>query len=506
MKKRNINIFDTTLRDGAQATEQNVGIFERKAIGEGLIELGVNVIEAGFASASKVDFETIKYLAKKSSDTNTHIASLSRAVEFEIDKSWEALKFAKNPIIHTFISTSNIHMKEKLNMSRTQVYKSAVNSVRYAKQIMNGKGKVEFSLEDATRTDKEFIAKVVEGVIDAGADIINLPDTVGYAQRGEIKDMIEYLKFKVPKINTVQISVHCHNDLGQATANSLEGILFGANQVECTINGVGERAGNSAMEEIVASIVTRLDIYGDFTTSIDTRKFGSLSKIVSEFFNMKVQPNKAIVGNHAFKHMSGIHQDGVIKNNTTYEIMTPEDFGWSENDRFEITQSSGRAGYRKVLSNLGFNLTDDELIKIYTMGQEHITKYNSIDERILACMLTDKIRKPKIHYTLENFQIVTGSNLIPTANVTLSNGNKTSRSVQNIEGPISSLYHAIDDAVGCELEIDDFIIRSLGKGKSAVGETILTVKNKDRIVYGWGLDNDIVTSAAKAYMSALNKL
>ena len=459
MGKNEINIFDTTLRDGAQATEQNVGIFERKAIGEGLIELGVN-----------------------------------------------ALKFAKNPIIHTFISTSNIHMKEKLNMSRTQVYKSAVNSVRYAKQIMNGKGKVEFSLEDATRTDKEFMAKIVDGIIAAGADIINLPDTVGYAQRGEIKSMIEYLKIKVPKINPVQISVHCHNDLGQATANSLEGILFGANQVECTINGVGERAGNSAMEEIVASIITRPDIYGDYFTSIDTRKFGSLSRIVSEFFNMKVQPNKAIVGNHAFKHMSGIHQDGVIKNHATYEIMKPEDFGWSDNNRFEITQSSGRAGYKKVLSNLGFNLTDDELIQIYTLGQEHITKYNSIDERILACMLTDKIRKLEKKYTLENFQIVTGSNLIPTANVTLKNGHKTSRSVQNREGPISSLYHAIDDAVGCELEIDDFCIRSLGKGKSAVGETILTVKNKDRIVYGWGLDNDIVTSAAKAYMSALNKL
>jgi len=513
--KERITIFDTTLRDGEQSPGASLNIKEKLEVAKQLERLGVDVIEAGFPISSPGDFEAVKLVSRKI--RKPVIAGLARATKKDIDVCWDAIEQAKNPRIHTFIATSDIHLKYKLRKTREEVLKEAVAAVKYAKRFTEN---VEFSAEDAVRTDPDFLCRVVEATIEAGATTINIPDTVGYALPEEFGRIVRAVIERVPNSDKATFSVHCHNDLGLATANSLEAIFSGARQVECTINGIGERAGNASLEEVVMALRTRKDLL-PFYTNIETREIAKTSRLVSKLTGIIVQPNKAIVGANAFAHEAGIHQDGVIKERLTYEIMTPESVGLGGR-RLVLGKHSGRHAFRKKLQELGHKLATNEVEKIFQQFKLLADKKKEIFDEDIEALVEDQVSVIPEVYKLEYINVTTGNRVVPTATVGLSklvSPGKVARS-QVLEeascgdGPVDAAFRAIDRITKIKCRLIDYSLKSVSVGKDALGEVTVKIspvpggraQEMKKIMTGRGTSTDIIEASAKAYINALNRL
>ncbi len=499
-EKEKVFIFDTTLRDGEQSPGASMNMQEKFRLAQQLIKLQVDVIEAGFPIASVGDFDCVKNIADHIK--GAQIAGLARANVKDIDTAWEALKKGENPRIHTFLATSDIHLKYKLKMNRDQVLDLATSSVRHAAKYTSN---VEFSAEDATRSDLDFVCRVFEAVIDAGATTLNFPDTTGYALPDEFAGQIRYVMENVRNIDKAILSVHCHNDLGLAVANSLAAINAGARQVECTINGIGERAGNTAMEEFVMALRTRADQV-NVRTDIVTEHILASSRMVSSITGMVVQPNKAIVGSNAFAHESGIHQDGVLKERTTYEIMNPCDIGLNKGN-LVLGKHSGRHALKDRLKSLGYDsLTDDELNRVFLRFKELAdVKKEMFDEDLEAILLDEVVSIPET-YQLLSLGAMSGNQTMPTAAVKLLVDGKEVKDAVIGVGPIDSAFRTIAKLTGTTSKLLYFAVSSITGGTDAQGEVLVRVEGDGKIVVGQGVDPDIITAAAKAYLKALNRL
>ncbi|MFZ5969300.1 MAG: 2-isopropylmalate synthase [Bacillota bacterium] len=493
----NIFIFDTTLRDGEQSPGVSLNVNEKVAIAKQLARLGVDCIEAGFPIASPGDFEAVKAIAE--SVSGPIIAGLCRTHEQDIKRAWDALKGAEKPRIHTFIATSPIHMKYKLQKSPDEVLKSAVRGVEFSKSFTND---IEFSAEDAFRSDLSFLCEVVEAVIAAGATTVNIPDTVGYATPWEFGEFIKAIRTRVPNIHQAKISVHCHNDLGLAVANSLAAIQYGASQVEVTINGIGERAGNAALEEIVMALYTRRN-YLHRETNIHKEEIYRTSKLISTLTGMHVQPNKAVVGKNAFAHESGIHQDGVLKERETYEIMNPEMIGIHGNNLI-LGKHSGRHAFKVELKRLGYELEGEDLDRAFKRFKELCDRKKDIlDEDLIALVDTEVLKGPET-YEFSYIQILSGSNITPTATVGLLVNGALKETAVCGKGPIEATYQAINHIVSEEVRLEDYAINSVTAGRDAQGEVVVKISYKGKTFTGRGISVDIIESSARAYINAIN--
>lgn len=496
---RKIKIFDTTLRDGEQSPGASMNVDEKIQVAKQLKKLGVDIIEAGFPIASPGDFEAVNRIAKEVK--GIVVAGLCRARDEDIEIAAEALKPAEQKRIHTFIATSDIHLKYKLRMDREQVIQSAVRAVKKARQYTDD---VEFSAEDATRSDWDYLCKVTEEVIKAGATTVNIPDTVGYTIPQEYGDLIEYLMNKVPNIDKATISVHCHNDLGLAVSNSLAAILKGAGQVECTINGIGERAGNAAMEEIVMALKVRNDFF-KADTNIVTQEIYRTSKLVSKITGMMVQPNKAIVGANAFAHEAGIHQDGVLKERTTYEIMRPQDLG-IPSSKIILGKHSGRHAFKTRLEELGFSLTEEELNRAFERFKKLADQKKYIFNEDLEALVSDEVLRISEIYQLVELEVSSGTNKKPTAKVKMKiNGDEKEIKISG-DGPVDAVYKAITALTDSQAELNKFEIKAITGGTDALGEVTVILEEGGHTVRGHGSDTDIIVASAIAYINALNKL
>jgi len=495
-----IIIFDTTLRDGEQAPGASLNAAEKLEIAQALAGLGVDVIEAGFPISSNGDFESVKQIARLIK--GPVICGLARAIKTDIDAAYEAVKYSKKPRIHVFLATSKIHMQYKLKKAEEEILRLAAESTRYAKKYCVD---VEFSPEDATRTERGFLFRVVEAVIAAGATTVNIPDTVGYTEPEEYGALIRGIKENVPNIERAVISVHCHNDLGLAVANSLSAIKNGARQAECTINGIGERAGNASMEEVVMSIRTRRDVFPDVITGINTVNIHKASRLVSKLTGFAVAPNKAIVGANAFRHESGIHQDGVLKERSTYEIMRPEDVGFSGSG-IVLGKHSGRHALNERLKELGFNLDSVELEKVSGRFKALADKKKNIFDDDLISIVEDEIKLVKPVWRLESFVINSGTHVKPNAEVVLKYKNKKLSAKSAGDGPVDACFKAVDKITGTKGELQDYRIEAVTKGKDALGEVSLKLKSKGKVVTARGSSTDIIESSVRAYINALNKI
>ena len=498
--KDRVLIFDTTLRDGEQAPGASMNEKEKMEIAHALERLGVDIIEAGFPVISKGDFNSVKSVAKHIK--NCIVCGLARCIKKDIDAAAEALHAAKHGRIHVFLATSKIHRQFKLKMEPDEILKLAVESVRYAK---NKSADVEFSPEDASRTEKEFLYKILEAVINEGATTVNIPDTVGYAMPNEYGQLIVDIKNNVPNIDKAVISVHCHNDLGVAVANSLAAIRNGARQVECTVNGIGERAGNASMEEIVMSLRTRSDIYDGCFTKIKTQEIYRASRLVSKFTGFVVAPNKAIVGNNAFRHEAGIHQDGILKERSTYEIMRPEDVGFTGTG-LVLGKHSGRHAFKVRLKTLGIELNDAQLNKAFARFKNVADKKKQVFDEDLIAIVEDEAKFVTVTWDLVSLATTSGTNISPKATVILKSKAKKIQKVSSGDGPIDACYKAIDAITKMKGELLDYSIQSVTRGKDALGEVTIKVKFKDRKVIGHGASVDIIVASAKAYLNAINKV
>lgn len=493
-----IYIFDTTLRDGEQSPGVSLNADEKLEIARQLARLGVDVIEAGFPIASPGDFAAVKKIADNVK--GPVIAGLCRANYKDIDRAWEAVKGAESPRIHTFIATSDIHLKYKLNKTREQVLEQAVEAVRYARKYCSD---VEFSAEDASRSDLDYLALVVEKVIEAGATVVNLPDTVGYAVPDEFGLFIKSICERVPNIHKAIISVHCHNDLGLAVANSMAGIMNGARQVECTINGIGERAGNAALEEIVMNLYTRKSFYQK-ETRINYREIYRTSRLVSTLTGMPVQPNKAIVGQNAFSHESGIHQDGVLKERSTYEIMSPELVG-VKSSNLVLGKHSGRHAFRERLKELGYNLTEEELEKAFIKFKDIADRKKEINDDDLEALVNEQVRAIPERFSLEYLHISSGTSIVPTATVKLNIEGNILEAASTGDGPVDAACHAVDKITDIYGKMVDYKLNSISGGKDALGEVIAKIEIDGKLYTGRGLSTDIIEASVKAYINAINK-
>jgi 2-isopropylmalate synthase len=494
-----IKIFDTTLRDGEQSPGCSMNLQEKIQMAKQLELLKVDVIEAGFAIASQGDFISVKEIAKNVK--NCTVASLARALPKDIDCAWEAVKYAEKPRIHTFIATSDIHMKYKLKMRPEEVLENAINMVKYAKKYCED---IEFSAEDATRSNPEFLARIFEKVIEAGATVINIPDTVGYTTPDEFYSLIKTIKEKVSNIHKAEISVHCHNDLGMAVANTIAAAKAGATQLECTINGIGERAGNAALEEIVMALNTRRDFF-DLDCNIDTTQIMRSSKLLSTITGIHVQPNKAIVGANAFAHESGIHQHGVLNERSTYEIMTPESIGLS-NNTMVLGKHSGRHAFEERLKMLGYTLSKEELDVAFKEFKDLADKKKVIYNRDIEAIITkDSTKIPKV-YKLKRFIINSGNSITATASVMLKYNDVEIEDVSTGDGPVDAAFKAIEKIVDMELILEDYYLHSVTEGKDAQGEAIVKIRKDKRIYTGRGISTDVIEASIKAYVNAVNKM
>ncbi len=493
-------IFDTTLRDGEQAPGFSMNINEKLIVAKQLARLGVDVIESGFAASSPGDFESVQRIAEEVK--GPVIATLCRAVKKDIEIGAEAVKPAERKRIHTFIATSEIHMKYKLKMDPKEVLERAVEAVRFARNFTDD---VEFSAEDATRSDLDFLCKVIEEVIKAGATTVNIPDTVGYAIPSEFKEKISYIMNKVPNIDMAVVSVHCHNDLGLAVANSLAAIEAGARQVECTINGIGERAGNAALEEIVMAIHTRRDHFS-LTTGIRTQEIYKTSTLVSHITGVYVQPNKAIVGKNAFAHEAGIHQHGVLENPLTYEIMRPETVGFPSS-RLVLGKHSGRHALKQKLEQLGFtDLTEEQLNRVFERFKKLADKKKEVlDDDILIIAQEELLSIPVKTYELDYIHTTSGNRLLPTATVRLKRGNEILQDSAIGDGPVDAAYKALDSITGIQGKLTSYQLRAVTQGKDAVGEVTVKVKFNGVEIVGKGSSVDVIEASVKAYINAVNK-
>jgi 2-isopropylmalate synthase len=494
-----IKIFDTTLRDGEQSPGASMNVKEKLILAKQLARLGVDVIEAGFAISSPGDFEAIKTIG--SEVEGPVICSLARAKETDIKRAWEALRDTPKRRIHTFHSTSDIHLKYQFRISREEALKRSVEMVKLAKSFVDD---VEFSPMDATRTDIGYLCEVIEAVIDAGASTVNIPDTVGYSIPLEFGAMIKAIHDKVKNIEKTVISVHCHNDLGLAVANSLTAVLNGAGQIECTINGIGERAGNCSMEEVVMALRTRHDIF-HADTRINTEEIMRTSRLVTKITGISVQPNKAIVGANAFAHESGIHQDGLLKEKTTYEIIRPETVGLTST-KLILGKHSGRHAFKTRLKELGYVLSDEELNRAFERFKRIADQKKDIfDEDIEALISEDVAKVPEV-YSLVDLNIAGGVKKKPTATVTLKVGEKKIKKVKHGDGPVDATYKAIASITDTKSNLLKFEVKSITGGTDALGEVMVSLEEEGRTVRGYGADTDIIIASAKAYVNALNKL
>ena len=502
--KEHLYIFDTTLRDGEQCPGASMNEDEKLIIAHQLAKLKVDIIEAGFPVSSPVQFRAVERISNEV--RGPQIAALARTVKKDITEAYEALKPAPQKRIHTFIATSNIHMKHKLNKKPSEVLNIAVETIKMAFELV---GDVEFSAEDATRSELNFLIEIVEAAIDAGASTINLPDTVGYTTPQEYSDLFNNLTKNVSNIEKAILSAHCHNDLGMAVANSLHAVQNGARQVECTINGIGERAGNTAMEEVVMTIKTRSSIY-PVKTNIQIKEISKTSRMVSNFSGLIVQRNKAIVGANAFAHESGIHQDGMLKNRLTYEIMTPESIGLNGSEII-LGRHSGRAGFMSRVKELGSNITPDQIEETYQRFLQLADQKKEVFEEDLAALLDDQtMLSSQETYRLERFHISSGSQEEPQASVTiqeLDEGKSHKQKVATMkgDGPISALFRAIEKATGFKTELENFSIVPTSKGKDSLGTTKISLKINGKIYHGKGVSTDIFESSAKAFLDAVNR-
>ncbi|MCI1695274.1 2-isopropylmalate synthase [Aneurinibacillus aneurinilyticus] len=499
---RTIEIFDTTLRDGEQSPGVNLSTNEKMEIALQLERLGVNRIEAGFAAASPGDLQSIRNIAKRVK--NSTIVSLSRARLQDIDKAWEALRDAESACLHTFLATSPIHRKYKLNMTKEQVIENAVAAVKHARKYFDW---VEFSCEDGSRTELPYLIEVVQAVVDAGARIVNIPDTVGYTTPAEYGNIFTQLQNNVRGIENVRLSCHCHNDLGMAVANTLAAIEAGATQVEGTINGIGERAGNAALEEVALAIDTRKDFY-QATTNLKLEEIARTSKLVSRLTGMFVPGNKAVVGANAFAHQSGIHQDGMLKESSTYEIIRPERVGVKAT-RLVLGKLSGRAAFKDRLVELGYELGQEELNEAFTRFKDLCDRKKDVSDEDIVALIDSKLVDVPEAYILENIQLSYGNNSVPTASIRVRTAaGEVLEEAACGNGSVDSIYKAIDRVTNEDVVLEDYKIVSITHGKDALGEVYvrLSQENGERTVQGRGVSTDILEASAKAYLGALNKL
>lgn len=501
---RNIKIFDTTLRDGEQAPGCSMNLEDKLEVAESLASLGVDIIEAGFAIASPGDFQSVQAVARTVKGVS--VASLCRALEKDIDAAWDAIRDAERPRLHTFLATSPLHMEYKLKKTPDQVYEQAVKMVAYARNLC---GDVEFSLEDASRSDPAFMYRIIEGVIAAGASTVNIPDTVGYAVPEEFAALIRGIRNSVSNIDKAVLSVHCHNDLGLAVANSLAAARAGADQIECTVNGLGERAGNAALEEIVMNLFTRKDYY-DMTCRVDTTQIYSASRKVTQATGVRCQPNKAIVGENAFAHESGIHQHGVLANRATYEIMTPESIGLPHN-KMVLGKHSGRHAFEERLIYLGHKVDEQRLNDLFEEFKRLADKKKTVSDRDIEALVAGSRGHAAETWKLDRFVINSGSSITATSVVRLIHKDGTaSEKVAIGDGPIDASLNAVDKIVGgSDLRLEDFslqIVDALDTGFDAQGEAHVRVVRDGRTWNGSGVSTDVVEATIKAYLQAINAM
>ena len=495
-----IRIFDTTLRDGEQSPGCSMDLSEKLEVARHLERLKVDVIEAGFAISSPGDFESVSSIAKAIKDCT--VGSLARTNEKDIDAAYDAVRHAASPLIHTFISTSPVHMYHKLKMTPEQVLEKTAAMVAYASKKCPA---IEFSAEDATRSEPEFLAKVFETAIENGATVINVPDTVGYTTPEEMAQLIRYLKEHVRNIDEAVISVHCHDDLGLGVANSLSAVGAGATQIECTINGLGERAGNAALEEIVMALNTRRD-YFKASSRIDTTQIYRTSKLIYSIIGVSAPLNKAIVGANAFAHESGIHQHGVLSERTTYEIMSPESIGLSKN-KLVLGKHSGRHAFADRLKTLGYSLSDDEINKHFEEFKKLCDKKKSVSDDDIAALITSELASHNTYYRLNHFEVFTSNAARGTCVISLESDGEIREDVALGDGPIDASYKAIDKLIDAPPHaLEDYAIRSVSEGKDALGEVVVKIKAGDNLVTGRGLSTNIIESSILAYLNGVNKI
>jgi 2-isopropylmalate synthase len=492
-------IFDTTLRDGEQSPGASMNSAEKLRLAGQLERLGVDVIEAGFPAASEGDFEAVSQIAGRLKRCET--AGLARAAKADIDRAWQAVRHAARPRLHTFIATSDIHLQYKLRMDREQVLQAAVEAVRYARSLTDN---VEFSAEDGSRSDRDFLCRVFEAAIAAGAATVNLPDTVGYAVPDEFGELVHYIRRHTPNIHRAVLSVHCHNDLGLATANTLAAIRAGARQAEVTINGIGERAGNTSLEEVVMALATRATRLG-VGTGIHTEFIYPTSRLVSMITGIMVQPNKAIVGANAFAHEAGIHQDGVLKNPMTYEIMKPESIGLSAS-QLVLGKHSGRHALRTQLKEMGYDLSDEELNLVFTKFKELADKKKQVMNEDLEAIVTEGILRTADVFVLDYLHATAGTTVLPMASVRMKINGRLTQDAGYGNGPIDAAFNTIAKLTGTSSELMRFSISALTGGTDALGEVTVRLRENGLVALGKGADPDIITASAKAYINGLNRL
>jgi len=499
MKNDKVLIFDTTLRDGEQAPGATMSAEEKLEIAFSLERLGVDIIEAGFPASSKGDFNSVQNVAGQVK--NLFVCGLARCITKDIDAVIEAVKPAKYKRIHIFLATSAIHLQHQLKKNQDEVVNMAIASVKYARKRMDN---IEFSPMDASRTEKKFLYRILEEVIKAGATTVNIPDTVGYSTPEEYGAVIAGICSNVPNIGRCVISTHCHDDLGLGVANSLAGVQNGARQVECTINGIGERAGNASMEEVVMAIKTRADFY-NLSTNINTKEFYRASRLVSKASGFVIPPNKAIVGANAFRHESGIHQDGVLKERLTYEIMNPEDLGVPSHEGLVLGKHSGRHAFIDRLKRLGIELPDIDLDQAFVRFKDLADKKKEVYDEDLLAIIEDKGHLTQAAYTLVDLISTSGTNIAPQVVVTLQHKGKKQSKESTGDGPVDACYKAIEFMTKLKATLLDYSIKSVTQGKDALGEVTVKVSIEGKTVIGRAASTDIIEASAKAYINAINK-
>ena len=494
-----IIIFDTTLRDGEQAPGASLDLRQKIQVAHQLERLNVDVIEAGFPISSDLDFQAVKTIA--SEIKKPIICALARAKKEDIDAAYKSIKPAKRKRIHVFLATSKIHMQYKLRKAQDEILKQAVEAIKYAKRKV---ADVEFSPEDASRTDLVFLAQIVEAVIAAGATTVNIPDTVGYATPEGFGSVIKHLKDSVSNINKAIISAHCHDDLGMATANSLSAVVNGARQIECTINGIGERAGSAPLEEVVMALKTRADFY-KVKTSVKTKELYKTSRLISHLMGIKMPPNKAIIGDNAFRHESGIHQDGVIKERSTYEIMKPSDVGFKES-KLVLGRHSGRHAFKVRLQQLNFDLDKTELKNAFEKFMQLANKKKEVYDEDLQTIVEGQIAQTPQVWKLLSVKVVSETDKAPIANVKITSKGKIYQLEATGDGPVDACYKAIDKIVKSKGKLIDYALQSVTRGKDALGEVVIKVKFKNEVIVAKSSSTDIFEASAKAYINAINKV
>ncbi|QDU70422.1 2-isopropylmalate synthase [Mucisphaera calidilacus] len=498
-----IRIFDTTLRDGEQSPGASLNHAEKVEIARQLERLGVDVIEAGFPITSVGDFESVRAIGQEVE--GPIVAGLSRCVPRDIDRAGEALKDAHKPRIHVFCATSKIHREHKLRKAFDEIVKLSVDSVRRAREFVDD---VEFSPEDGSRTELNYLAEITAAVIEAGATTVNIPDTVGYSVPAEYGHIFAELRRQIPEIDRdgIYLSSHCHNDLGLAVANSLAAVAGGARQVECTINGIGERAGNAALEEIVMALRTRSDHFGRYVTNIDTTRIYPTSRMVSSLTGLSVQRNKAVVGDNAFAHESGIHQDGVLKHRETYEIMDPRDIGVPAS-KLVLGKHSGRHALADRLEQLGYSVEESMLQQVYERFKALADKKKDVYDEDIEAIVDQLMEKSRALWTLKQFQVIAGTGAMPTATVTLADSSGQEKTEASVgDGPVDAIYSAIQSITGVRVRLEDFATRSITQGKDAQGEVQVRVDHHGQKARGRGLSTDTVEAATLAYLAAINRI